>query len=150
MRAFVQANFWRALPVVAAVVVWGIGYIYMHPLLFGLCSAPYAEVGYTGCLDSTFRTVGEPAVVFGKWLLAVGVIMFFVRIQILKRWAIFAALFLIVATVLIHTSPTTSGLPGLNEKLLMANALGIFLLVITLVWMIVHTVILKRKTRVSK
>lgn len=142
---FLRNNVWRILPLAVAGAVWIIGYVYMHQLTFGICDSPYTDNGYLGCTDSTFYTLGEPAVAYGQWLIAAAVITLFARFETLKRWSIFALVYLITTTIALAFSPVSSGGIEFQERLTVAHLVGILFLIVTVSWVVIHTIILRRR-----
>ena len=147
---FLRNNIWRILPLVVAGAVWTIGYIYTHQLAFGICDSPYTDNGYLGCTDSTFYSVGEPAIAYSQWLIASAVIMLFARLETLKRWSIFAIVYLAATTVALAFTQVSAGGIGFPERLTVAHLFGIVFLIITVLWVVIHTIILRRRERESR
>lgn len=134
------------MPLLVAGAVWTIGYIYMHQLAFGICDSPYTDNGYSGCTDSTFYSIGEPAIAYSQWLIASAIITLFVRLETLKRWGIFAIAYLIATTVALAFTQVSSGGIGFQERLTVAHFFGILFLAITILWVVIHAIILRRRS----
>ena len=126
---------------------YGSSVIYIHPLTFGICVSPYTDNGYSGCTDDTFYTVGEPAIAYGQWLIASAVVILFARLETLKRWNIFAVAYLVATTIVLAFTPISSGGFGFQERLTVAQIFGLLFLIITILWVVIHTVILRRKEK---
>lgn len=84
---------------------------------------------------------------YGQWLIASGVIMLFARWETLKRWSIFAVVYLAATTVALAFTSVLAGGIGFQERLTVAHLFGIVFLIITVLWVVIHTIILRRRER---
>ncbi len=137
----VKRYFLRILPLSLGVMMWAVGYAFKFydPIAFSICDDFYGKY----CLDA----VGLPLLAYSQWLMVAGIVLLFARYATLKRWAVFALFYLaITAVVLAYTGMSTGGI-GFNERLFMSHVFGVLFLVVTILWVIVHTIILRRRER---
>ena len=137
MNLFSKKNLWNISPLLVAGLFWVIGYMfsYYEPLADLLCDRFNGSCRYS---------VGFPLLVFSQWFLGVGIVLLFARTEILKRWGIFAILFVLLAVIgLANTSPTQF----LYDRVGMSNIFGALFLAITIFWVVIHTSILRRKEK---
>jgi len=138
MTLFSRKNLWRVSPLLIAALFWVTGYIfsYYEPLADLLCDR------YNGA--SCMYAVGFPLLVFSQWFLGIGIVLLLARAEVLKRWSIFAILFVPLAVIgLANTSPTQF----LYDRLSMSDIFGALFFTITIFWIVIHTIILWRKEK---
>ncbi len=136
---FFRNNVWRLLPLGAAILLWAIGYMFRfyEPLATGVCDSFYGEY----CMSA----VGTPLLALSQWVIASAVVMLFARFETLKRWSIFVLVYLILTTIALAFSPVSSGGIGFQERLTVAHLFGILFLIVTASWVVIHTIILRRR-----
>lgn len=140
---FFRNNVWKILPLGIAILVWAIGYILRwHAWDIGVCDS---WVGH--CAEVAQGAIGDPMIAYGQWLIASAVIMLFARFETLKRWSIFAVVYLVVTTIALAFSPVSSGGIGFQERLTVAHLFGILFLIITASWVVIHSIVLRRRER---
>lgn len=91
------------------------------------------------CMDA----IGYPALQLAHWLIPTVLIVLFTPYVFLKRWLIFSGIFLLLSFYAI--SQTAAG-PFYGKETI-AGLLGILLLVITVIWLLIHLFISRRKKR---
>src|SRR3989338_6814070 len=86
-------NIWKILPLGVAILLWTIGYIFRfyQPLATNICDSFYGEY----CMSA----IGDPMIAYGQWLIASAVVILFARLETLKRWSIFAGVYLVATTI---------------------------------------------------
>lgn len=136
---FFRNNVWRILPLAAAILLWTIGYVFRfyEPLATSVCDSFYGEY----CMSA----IGVPLLAIGQWLVASAVVILFARFETVKRWSIFAAVYLVVTTAVLAFSPVSSGGIGFQERLTIANLFGVLFLIVTVLWVIIHAIVLRRR-----
>ena len=140
---FLRNNIWRILPFGIAILIWAIGYILRwHAWDVGICES---WAGH--CAEVAQGAVGDPMLGYGQWLIASAVIMLFARLETLKRWSIFAIVYLAATTVVLAFTQVSAGGIGFPERLTVAHLFGIVFLIITVLWVVIHTIILRRRER---
>ncbi len=118
-----------------------VGYMYRHPVEFGVCQETYFWDGrpsYIGCFDDTPQTTGWPLTLYSPLL---GISVFFIlfaRRRIQKIWLTFSIFFVSLSVLLIYRSPIISSdwITPFDKKLT-SKFMGISLLLIT-VGMIIY------------
>jgi len=129
------------LPLGISALVWATGYILRwHAWDTGICDSWIGR-----CAEIAQGAIGDPMIAYGQWLVASAVILLFARFETLKRWSIFATVYLIVTTIVLAFSPVSSGGIGFQERLTAAHLFGIIFLVVTVAWVIIHTMIIRRR-----
>lgn len=93
---------------ITSVLATGIGYIISNPLMFHICATPYQFNGYTGCLDSSIKSIGSPLLIFALFFLPLAIILIFVPRTVFKSWLRFAVWALPLAFIYIALTPVTS------------------------------------------
>jgi len=137
-------NVWKILPLGAAILLWTIGYIFRfyQPLATNICDSFYGEY----CMSA----IGDPMMGYGQWLIASAAVILFARVEILKRWSIFAGVYLIATTIALAFTNVSAGGFDFPERLTVAQFFGILFLAITVLWVVIHTIILRRRERREK
>ena len=136
---FLRNNIWRILPLGVGILVWIVGYVFRfyEPLASSVCDPFYGEY----CMSA----VGTPLLALSQWLIASAVIMLFARLETIKRWSTFVVVYLVTTTAALAFSPVSSGGIGFQERLTVAHLFGVLFLVITVAWVVIHTVILRHR-----
>ena len=131
----------RLSPLSIGVLLWAVGYVFKFydPLAFSTCDSFNGEY--------CFVAVGFPLLAYGQWLIASAVIMLFVRLETLKRWRFVAVRYLVARTVVRAFTQVSAGGIGFPERLTVAHLFGIVFLIITVLWVVIHTIILRRRER---
>ena len=93
--------------------------------------------------------IGEPMMAYGQWLIASAVIIFFARLETLKRWSIFAGVYLVVTTVALAFTNVSAGGFDFPERLTVAQIFGIIFLIVTILWVVIHTILIRRREKVA-
>lgn len=138
---FFRNNVWRILPLGGAVLIWASGYILRwHAWDIGICES---WVGH--CAEVAQGAIGDPMMGYSQWLIASAVIILLARRETLTRWSIFAGIYLLATAVVLAFSPVSSGGFGFQERLVVAQFLGLIFLIITILWVTIHTVVLRRR-----
>ncbi len=140
MIAFIKQNAWKILPLGMAILLWTIGYVFRfyEPLATSTCDSFYGEY----CMSA----VGTPLLALSQWLVASAVVILFARFdETVQRWSIFAGIYLLATAVVLAFSPVSSGGFGFQERLVVAQFLGLIFLIITILWVTIHTVVLRRR-----
>ena len=132
LKNFIQEYKWRVAPLVVAIMVLSVGYIYIYPLQSGICTPDEY------CVEK-ITNIGEPAFAYSKWLIIAAFLTLFARETIIRRWALFAAPYLLVSFMLIVISPTSS----FWGKDAIANLLGMIFVVLSFIWVGVHSLIIR-------
>lgn len=110
-----------------------VGYIYIYPSQFGVCESG----GY--CTDRITH-IGEPTFTYSKWLLITAFILLFVRDAIIRRWSFFAVPYLLISMILIAMAPVS---PFWGKDAI-ANLLGMVFVAVSLLWIGVHVLLIRR------
>ena len=75
--------------------------------------------------------------------------MFFARSEILKRWAVFSGVYLGASIVALAFTNVSAGGFDFPERLTAAQIFGLLFLIITVLWVVIHTIILRRREKRS-
>jgi len=141
MNFALKRNFLKISLLMTAVLVWGAGYLLRwHAWDIGVCES---WVGH--CAEFAQGEIGEPMMVYGQWLIASAVVILFARLETLKRWSIFAGVYLVATTIALAFTNVSAGGFDFPERLTIAQIFGLLFLIITVLWVIIHTIILRRK-----
>ena len=128
------------LPLLVAGVVWILGYVYVYKIIaFGLCALKDFN-----CTPLATH-IGHPALQLAHWLLPIALIVLFAPIRFLKRWLVFAGIYFVLS---VYAISQTSVSPFLGKEGI-AYYSGEFLLAITVVWLLVHLILSRRKSTKS-
>ena len=132
-------NVWKILPLGVAICLWTIGYIFRfyEPLATSICDSFYGEY----CMSA----IGDPMMAYGQWLIASAAVMLFARPETLKRWSIFAGVYLVATTIALAFTNVSAGGFDFPERLTVAQIFGLLFLAITIFWVVIHTILLRRK-----
>ena len=137
---FIAKNYLRVLPLIVAGVVWLVGYIYIHEIIpLGLCSLKNFD-----CTPLVTH-IGHPARQFAYWLIPTSLIVFFSPYRFLKRWLIFASIYLLITWISIANSNEGGGFNNSIE--FVAWIFGIGLLAITILWLLIYAFFAWRRSK---
>jgi len=142
---FFRNNIWKIWPLGIAILVWAVGYILRwHAWDIGICDS---WVGH--CAEVAQGAIGDPMMAYSQWLVISGAIMFFARSEILKRWAVFSGVYLGASIVALAFTNVSAGGFDFPERLTAAQIFGLLFLIITVLWVVIHTIILRRREKRS-
>ena len=141
MQNFLKNCMWNVVPLAVAGIVWLVGYIYIYiePLRSYNCAFTAWSIL---CSDA----VGFPARQLAYWYIPLGILMLFVSLTVLKRWAIFATLFFILSLIAIYFAPVS---PFFGKETI-AMLAGASLFIITAVWIAIYFIVLWWRQRHAK
>src|SRR3990167_8442674 len=127
MNLFSRRNLWKISPLLIAALFWATGYIfsYYEPLADLLCDR------YNG---SCRYSVGFPLLVISQFFIGAGLVMLFARLDTLKRWSIFAGVYLVATTITLAFTKVSAGGFDFPERLTVAQIFGIIFLIVTILW----------------
>ena len=113
-----------------------VGYVYRHPVEFGVCQETYFWDGrpsYIGCFDDTPQTIGWPLTLYSPLFGISAFFILFARRKIQKIWLIFSTFFVPLSILLIYRAPIISSdwITPFDKKLT-SKFMGISLLLITI------------------
>ncbi|TSD05092.1 MAG: hypothetical protein Greene07147_804 [Parcubacteria group bacterium Greene0714_7] len=83
------------------------GYIFSHPLVFGLCIRTYQFSNYIGCADDSIEIVGVPLFIFALFTLPITFILILFP-KAFSSWFKFALWWVPFSILVITITPTTS------------------------------------------
>ena len=123
-----------------SVILFAVGYVLLHPEIFGLC-LPTSS----GCNYPNEFTYGQPIVVGMPFLIIIFLLLLFLSEPIFKAWSKFLLVFVPLSVLFIVFLPTFCGNSIIClTKLLSIKLLGAVFLVISL------AIIIYKKVRESK
>ncbi|MCX6786235.1 MAG: hypothetical protein NTU85_00170 [Candidatus Kaiserbacteria bacterium] len=84
------------------------GYLISHPIVFHICANTYKFNDYTGCLDSSIKSIGFPLLIFSLWVLLATFVAIFFSEKIFRSWLKFVAWAIPLAIIFIAITPVSS------------------------------------------
>ena len=96
--------------IVILLITVATGYVINHPLIFRICGNTYQFKDYTGCLDSSIKSIGSPLFIFSLWMLFIAVVTAFFSGNIFNSWLKLTAWAIPLSIIFIALVPVSS--PG--------------------------------------
>jgi hypothetical protein len=98
----------KARTLIIAITSLTIGYIFIHPLQFGICKDIYSFGGAVRCSDKFLPSAGDFLVQISIVVLLLVGVLYFLREEIFRAWIRFARWWVPLSLVLILAAPTSS------------------------------------------
>ena len=113
------------------------------------CPIAIDYTNYNGYNAGCDVAVGIPLLSFMLLFLLGSLSLSFVRRKIVGTWALFALPYIYISMIFL-SKQSTGSMMGPDARMLYAGELGLALSVITIIWVIVHSWILRKKNRGTK
>jgi len=81
------------------------------------------------------------------FLLPVDIIFLFVQKQVIKVLSLFILLYIFLASIFLSSQDTYRGLFGVSDRSMYALYIGLSLSLITVLWAIIHTLVLRHREK---
>lgn len=93
-------------------------------------------------------SIWEPVMFFGASALLGTISLLFVRVEIIRTWLWFSLAYISLTAIYISQQSVGSAM-GPGERVMYTTALGALFSVITILWAIIHSFILRKKPNIS-
>ncbi len=134
---FFKRRWWNFVPMLLCVCVWLLSY------LTKTAGGSYeAWIGMNGQND----IINDPIILFLFFFAPSTLILLFVRKEIIKSWSLFTVLYVFVGILFISKQNENIGTWGSSTSFF-PGFFGLSLSLITILWVIIHTLILRHREK---